>query len=635
MSLAALAFFAATLPGASSPDIVTARASRSEATSTTGLSLRWNDELLHDLGLDRRDGTIVVRSTAPAQARVAKGVLVGVDVLTIELAGAVALGEFEWRPARAVYVRDTPQRIDFVDANGHVALFADSLMLEAAGEGGTLVLRAADLRIAPSLAARIGVPRAAGLSIGDVSLRWPIAARAATLPRAPGDPNWPGEPVTGNPGASYAADVFLTELLTQYSRCSQCDGPGNTDGSVVLTPFTTLANNRNEGSQVPVVGGDPRGTSNALWTADVPWYTKFVSAPNTPAFWYPYPGHDQHPYLVWNLYRLDADGTIRQVGKSALKHAFMTGNDGASCDRSNGSYVLGRACADTYSESSNDYDWALAPRSEVIPSTGQWGRCGSIFDPDCDGVQVATAPNNTFTNRMLVLESDIDAEAHPGATWLMEAFYVVRDDIDVRNTMGTRPVSFTWSNTFWISDNLVPFRLGPAIDRWVAAGTATATERSTEVATPEGNFTVAVRVSPAGAGTWRYDYAVMNIDYARAVTSGVESNHTLRVLSARGVRRFAVARGPGTFGDFQFVDADHEPGNDWIASVAPDVVQWAAPFPSASLDWGTLARFSFTTSAPPAAGTAVLEPTTAGAPATWAFTTLVPAVPPLFVDGFE
>jgi len=38
-----------------------------------------------------------------------------------------------------------------------------------------------------------------------------------------------------------------------------------------------------------------------------------------------FPPHtnDQHPYLVWNFYRL-ADGRLEQIGVSGAKHAFLT-----------------------------------------------------------------------------------------------------------------------------------------------------------------------------------------------------------------------------------------------------------------------------------------------------------------------
>ncbi|MDW8479492.1 MAG: hypothetical protein RML12_06195 [Xanthomonadales bacterium] len=81
-------------------------------------------------------------------------------------------------------------------------------------------------------------------------------------------------------------------------------------------------------------------------TADVPWVRKFTVSP-----WnYPYPGNDQHPYLVWNLYRI-RDGRLEQIGASGVKHAFYTINwycAPGACG-AGGGQILGRACYDIYS----------------------------------------------------------------------------------------------------------------------------------------------------------------------------------------------------------------------------------------------------------------------------------------------
>ena len=44
--------------------------------------------------------------------------------------------------------------------------------------------------------------------------------------------------------------------------------------------------------------------------ADVPWFTKFTG---------PFPpyNNDQHPYLIWNMYRIDSNGKMEQIGVPA------------------------------------------------------------------------------------------------------------------------------------------------------------------------------------------------------------------------------------------------------------------------------------------------------------------------------
>jgi hypothetical protein len=50
----------------------------------------------------------------------------------------------------------------------------------------------------------------------------------------------------------------------------------------------------------------------------VPWYSKFSGS-------FPPYNNDQHPFLVWNMYRV-ANGAIQQIGASGMKHAFLTIN---------------------------------------------------------------------------------------------------------------------------------------------------------------------------------------------------------------------------------------------------------------------------------------------------------------------
>src|SRR5690606_22348495 len=136
---------------------------------------------------------------------------------------------------------------------------------------------------------------------------------------------WPGVAVPGVSGETYQADLFMQSFTTQPVGCQTggsagCAGPnGALTGIAAFAPSSTLKNNVNDGTLQPTIPGDPLGTSSAKYTADVAWYQKFTgnSAPY---------GNDQHPYLIWNLYRLYPDGSIEQIGRSGVKHAFLTVN---------------------------------------------------------------------------------------------------------------------------------------------------------------------------------------------------------------------------------------------------------------------------------------------------------------------
>ncbi len=197
---------------------------------------------------------------------------------------------------------------------------------------------------------------------------------------------WHGYAVPGMPGATYQADLFMQTFSMQYSRCSGCTGAGG-NGQAVFTPSSTLRNNVNNGSTSATIAGDPLGTSAAPYTADIPWYSKFSGN------FAPY-NNDQHPYLIWNLYRLNSDGSIAQIGRSGVKHAFLTLN--TSCIENPGdSHILGRGCADVYSVSNNDSNSALGPRSEIVPATnlgsGRWHYDHAVMNVDFTRARTAGA----------------------------------------------------------------------------------------------------------------------------------------------------------------------------------------------------------------------------------------------------
>ncbi len=615
------------------------RASGPEYAITRGgaLRFRWNQQLLGDLGIG--EASAIGGPSAVSER--------GIDFQlspdshfeikgSTEVAHEVASGEamlqggfsfakiaLNWQNPRLTVRGGAEARIDFLSDDGEVWFYADRLMYEFLDDGSSFRLRSADLRVSAALAQLLGRAEAADLAVAELRLLASVVQRAtAAAPRSCADPNWTGKAVPNTSGGIYTADVFMSAFSAQFSRCQSCDGPGNAnDGSIVFTPSSTLKNNINNASlTTPVVGatipGDPLGTSAALYAADVPWYEKFTVSP-----WnFPYTGNDQHPYLIWNLYRLDSNGAITQVGRSGVKHAFLTTNGGCA-EGSCSSHILGRSCSDTYGTGNNDNSADLGPRSEIIPADGVFGRCGSIFDPNCDGIENGGAASS-FDQRMLVKESAIDPAVNTGATYLFESWYLAHLDVNIYNTMATRPVSFQWSGSTWPLNNNPPgstgFKLGSAIDRWLDAAAAPSLRRIGEIAVKEGHAKVAIKVTDLGDGRWRYHYAVMNFDFARAVTSGREDDHTLRVLSNNGFNRFAVPRNAAaTITELEFADGDSNGANNWSGALEAGHVVWQAPNAASSLNWGSLYRFTFVANTPPVEIPVTLDVTESGAPSSF------------------
>jgi hypothetical protein len=397
-----------------------------------------------------------------------------------------------------------------------------------------------------------------------------------------------------------------------------------------------LKNNVNNGTAVATIPGDPLGTSSALWTADIPWYEKFTT-PSAPY------GNDQHPYLIWNMYRFNPDGSIDQIGRSGVKHAFLTTNQGCASGHGTDSHVLGRQCSDTYGTGNNDSNSDLGPRSEIIPATNQWGRCGSIYDTNCDGNENSSG-NGNYSQRLIVVESQMDPAVQVGATYLFESWYLAREDINIGNSMATRGMSPTRSGTAWNVGSGAAYRLGPAIDRWLEAVVPGASSAAQELTSGEGHTTVAVKVFDLGGGSWRYDYVVMNFDFARPFTEGAEPN--LRVVHNFGFDRFSVPVPAGVnLSSLSFSDGDTDSGNDWTTSNLGGILTWSAPAnpnPPANvpavlnpLNWGTMFRFSFVANGGPQASATSLHVAQSGSPQSLSADLLGPINDSIFVDGFE
>ncbi|MEO8461430.1 MAG: hypothetical protein ABI451_12940, partial [Dokdonella sp.] len=520
------------------------------------IGVRWNNDLFHGMGITTRsDGPIAksdprrhqwfaLRESGGLEFAVANGSLRHFNGGSLQMRGGYVL---HLRDGSNIDLRDATFRVragdtsklDLVSSDGNIWLYTDRIMFELSNREQTMAIRAADLRIMPALAARIGDPKLADLEVGDVTMNTEVyvAGNSNLLdPDLTCDPYpWPGVAVPDT-SDTYKVDLFMKSIYVSPAGCQQalaggnCDGPGGaTNGFASLVPSATLVNNRNDGSAVATIPGDPLGTSSALYAANIPWYTMFGRYNTNPPINAPY-YNDQHPYLIWNLYRVAADGSIDQIGRSGVKHAFLTINQNCSmqCASYNPSHEVALGCEDTYGTSNNDQTVDMGPRSEILPASGIWGRCGSIWNPltgdapgTCTGSYNTSDPNNntTWTQRMLTRESQLDPSANPNATYYFESWYAVRDDIDIYNSMATMTGVPTWNlaSHNWAFYSQANYRLGPAIDRWVSPTAPPANAKSAEIFNSEGHAKVAVKATDLGGGNWRYDYAVMNLDFARGL----------------------------------------------------------------------------------------------------------------------
>ncbi|MCB1606621.1 MAG: hypothetical protein KDI71_06555 [Xanthomonadales bacterium] len=515
-----------------------------------------------------------------------------------------------------------------VDGGGAVWFDLDHLHFHLLGQSDEFRAWNIDIRISQALAQRLGQPLAEGEYLGQAELltRFRQTGPIGDDPEYCQPIRWPGTLIdSGNPdGDRYEADVtlngeFLNNLTVNALRCETetraCDGPGGVDARMVIAPSAELRN------------------TNNLNTAAIPWYRKFSGV-------FPPYGNDQHPFLVWNIYRIEDGGKrLRQVGRSAVKHAYLTANSGCGggCPNThpqNNFQILWPNCQDTYGTGDNDNSTHLGPRSEILPHAVIWGRCGSIYDADCNG-QNDFPTVGDFDYRTQILESAIDPALHPGASFHIEAWYLIREDQNIFNSMGTRRFLPIYSSAWFLSTSGQNFAQGPMIDKWADPAAVGQMERNRLLSTTEGQVKLGVKVEALAGGEYRYEYALANFDLARAVTSGFEPN--LRVVSNRGLIALELPM-PATasLSNTDFFDGDQIPDNGWEFVRDGDVLRIQGP-PENPLNWATMFSFGFQTDQPPAPGLASLPMAEAGTPAAYQIATIVPNRPAdtLLADSME
>lgn len=430
------------------------------------------------------------------------------------------------------------------DSQGNTLFIADHLHVYTQVEDQQLIIERMDVRISDYLAEQLGELRYAGEMIAELSMESNLNIPAGAITDVRGGtcadrPKWPTE--------GFVADVGLIGMSSVSDRRTVTIGPDNFE---VISPSSRLKN---------LMGLDG---------ADVPWYTKFMGT-------FPPYNNDQHPYLIWNLYRI-VDGEIEQIGRSGAKHAFLTINSNCTLNCNDG-HILWPGCEDVYGTGTNDGGCSLGPRFEINPRTGVFVSAGSFFDQNGDG-NMDNCSNSTDENRMLVLDDDLRT---PNASYLFESWYVIRDDSNIFNSMGIRPLTPNEVNTNSWTFNLGGFETGPAIDIWVPPGTDPSTgSQNVTFAEPDrnGHFKLAVRSTDLGNGSFRYVYMLSSFD----VDQGI-SELNLNVSS-------------GGISDVGFHDADRDADNDWSLTSDGNLSFQAAV--GDEMPWGNGHTFSFIAGAP-------------------------------------
>jgi hypothetical protein len=306
--------------------------------------------------------------------------------------------------------------------------------------------------------------------------------------------------------------------------------------------------------------------------------------------------NNQHPVIGQNLYKLK-DGVLEQVGQSWLKHGFTAlaqNACGCGCNNPGTGSLLGIGCSDPYCCGLNGQQSNLGPKWQVNAFTGVYN-----YPPANPGFSGSVA------RRLQVKLADLEPSS-ASVLYFGECQYVTADDaqwgnqdnnvshrqINVSNSGGSAGFSIAIAGT--------TRREQPAIKAWKLAH---ADVVETDVKVPnEGLMMLAARAIDNGDGTWRYEYALENINSHRSAYS------------------YAVPVLPGTtvtsigFHDVDYHSGDGggsvtQDGTDWAATLAGGTCSWATAaytvgneFSANALRWGTMYNFRFIANAPPVTG---------------------------------
>jgi len=411
-------------------------------------------------------------------------------------------------------------------------------------------------------------------------------------------------------GTRSRIDVPVSAGVTYYIRVA---GWGSASGSYTLT--VALQDPPPPGSGPDVVysgiGNDfshygPVGSIRAYT-----YGTRTCNIGNMDLLW----TNGGTPGIGFNLYRLH-DGRLMQIGQSWVKVACCAAvSNGCGVCNGRGGNVLGAGCLDVYTSGWNGSHGNLKPRSQVNPWTGTFG---------------PTPPGGSFSaidRRLQVQTSDLQATNFPGARYFAEGVFVATDEAPEKkmNNASYQEVVVSQSNFALSLRSGTAMEAGKgAIYAWRDHGLGVNQPDESvvvqEVDVPgEGRFVVAHKASDNGDGTWRYEYAVFNLNSHRAGGS-------FSVPVAPG----AVVTNAG-FHDVPYHSGEPYDNTDWTISVAEGAVTWSSPQTFAqnensnALRWGTMYNFWFDADRPPAPAAATLGLFRPGTPEALAVTVDAPA----------
>ncbi len=369
-------------------------------------------------------------------------------------------------------------------------------------------------------------------------------------------------------------------------------------------------------SQFGKVGTFPNGTVGLAFQTTGLNFNNGQNSKQLPWFQSP---QVHHPVIGMNLYRVNGDGRLEQIGMSWLKHAWFAvqGTSCGSCQSSGTGSILGVGCADIYGASLNADKFWLGPRWEVNTIENIWmdgvSWAGSHFARNSQNGD--SGPHGPVEHLLRVRMSDL---VTPNSTYYYEGFYHLNKKVGdanwgqvketperYKNNIAHRRTlpNHTGSGNFSFGSTGPSHTYGPVVDVW-------GDTQATAMPLDDGALYVSSRVVEDG-NQYRYEYAVHNFNVHREVQSFAVPFPASAPLTEVG---FHAVRDGYWDASGNFVnEATMYDFQDWETSINNGMLTFSAPAPEGevfpnTLRYGMTYTFWFTTDVAPTDGSVSMQP---------------------------
>jgi len=313
-----------------------------------------------------------------------------------------------------------------------------------------------------------------------------------------------------------------------------------------------------------------------------------------------------HPLISCGVYRyttVAGAGRFEQLGQSWLKHAFAAAQSTTCCTNCTpaDSQHLGVGCADPYGGALNGSQARLGPKYQVDPHVGSY-------------IVAHPVPSGGNNGRIQMELADLSPSS-ASVRYFGESMYLALDDAqgnrndnntswrELTVTAAAATAGYTFGVTSTTQRQQTALEAWKLIDPQVSISHVSTPEGTVAPYDGTGRVVLASRATSLGGGQWHYEYALHNMNSARAIGSFSVPIPPGVTVSNVGFRDVAYLGGDGVGGVDQV-------GTDWTVSSGSSLTWATVPFAtdpnSNALRFATTYNFRFDADLGPIAGVVTL-----------------------------